>query len=339
MIFYLIGIDYKTVPLSIRESAYRQRQEIYDFWQSVEGEAAVLFTCNRVEVYAVAEDMFSVVKNTDLFQSRFPDIFGNAYIKEGRGKVIRHALRLASGLESQLFGEGQIMEQLKSWKSQDSFPPLLKNIWSEILGLAHDIRVRSALNKSQHSIAELVLEDLIPRVSLNGRKKVVVIGTGKIAQLFAESCTAGINLYFVSRKKHSRARQLAKRAGGRAILMDDLSDALMTADVLISATSSPHYVLRKHQLFPITGKRKGILYIYDLAVPRDIEPDVKNIAGVCLQDLDDLAPIFRRHNQRLSRHVQRTEVLVERVIRTIKEGDIYAHQSGNAPQPAGLETD
>ncbi|MFC1479955.1 hypothetical protein ACFL5Y_00710 [Candidatus Omnitrophota bacterium] len=340
MTFYLIGIDHKNAPLMVREETYRQRQDIYDFWQTAAGEAAVLFTCNRVEVYGAARDVSSVKKTINLFRIRFPGLFDRAYVKKGNGEVIHHALRLASGLESLLLGEREIMEQLNSWISQDLFPVPLRKMWMKTLIQAQDIRNKSALDGYVHNIAELVLEDLSLRVGTKEKKKIVIIGTGKIARLFAEKYTPRMDLYFVSRKKHSKARRLAEKAGGTAVLMKDLSGVLSAADTVISATSSPHYVLRKHQLIPIIEKREKDLYIYDLAVPRDIEPDIKNIKGALVRNLDDLVPLFEKNNRNLFRHVQRAEFLIEEAMKILKEeGDIDAHPAWDAAQLAGVNAD
>ncbi len=332
MILYLIGIDYKRVPLSIRESIYRNRKEINDFWQDVEEEVAVLFTCNRIEVYGIFEDLFSVNRSICLFQNRFPQAFETAYVKEGTNEVIQHALELSCGLKSQIVGEKEILEQLKSWLRQSSFPLLLKDVWYKVLTYAQDIRFKSGLNEVKNNIARIIFKD----VSLKGQKDIIVIGTGRIAQLLAENKPPEVNLHFVSRKRHSRARQLARYSGGKAILLKDLPNMLLKADIVVSATASPHYVLKKKYL---SRRKNKLLYLYDLAVPRDIEPEVGNIEGVILKNLDDLDIFFKQHNQHLSLYTQKVQFLIDKSVEILKEEvDECLHQSGCTAQPTFIKT-
>ena len=304
MDLYLIGIDYKSVPISLREPLYRRGNEIASFWKGISKDTAVLFTCNRIEVYGVSEDIFQAAGIIKLFQERFPRIFEISYVKNGIDEVIEHALRLSCGLKSQVIGEEEIVKQLSSWIKQDSFPYVLKKIWEEVLTRAQEVRVKSGLKGVKNNIATLIFKDL------GKQKEIVVVGTGKIAQVFSENKPQGVNLHFVACKKHKRARQLARQSGGRAILFDDLRDVFLLADAVVSATKSPHYVLKKRHFSGIAPKPKGPLYLYDLAVPRDIEPDIADIPGIFLQNLDDLGRIFKQHNSSLSESIKKAELLI-----------------------------
>lgn len=329
MILYLIGISYKQAPLSLRESIYKARKEIIEFWQEPGRDHVALFTCNRVELYGASEDIFSAAQAIELFQIRFPWIFERSYVKFGDREVVEHALRLACGLESQVIGEEEILEQLNSWIRQASFPLALRRIWNDILGKVEAIRIKSGLKQVKANIATIIFKDL------SKHKDVVIVGTGKIAQVFAENKPDGINLNFVARKKHKRARQLASQSGGRAILLDDLEKLLLSADVLISATSSPHYVLKKEHFLNIIKKRNKPIYLYDLSVPRDIEPDVGNIPGIFLQNLDDLNIVFEQHNRSLNSYIKNAELLVQD---HYKENDnVYSCQSRRAAEPVGIK--
>lgn len=332
MIFYLIGISHKTAPLFIREFACRKQKEITAFWQSLCKEAAVLFTCNRAELYGLSFDAFSARRSCQLLQDRFPEIFKDSYLKLNSIDTVRHALRLACGLESQLLGEPQIIEQLSSWIAKDSFPEALGNLWKNILLQASTIRAKTGLNEYKTDISSLVLQD-IERQLKDRYKQVVVIGTGKIAQLFAREPREGINFYFVSRKKHSRARQLARSVKGRAVLLENLPSLLLSADVLISATASPHYLVERYHLSEVINKRDKVLYIYDLAVPRDIEPAVGSLRGIILQNLDDLGTLFKEHNQILDHLVEKTSFFIEEVIKDVKETvGVYASKNRYSPK-------
>ncbi len=318
MIFYCLGIDHKRTKLEVREVVSRKRDLIARFWQSLNQASAVLFTCNRAELYGVAPNPSSMASAVNALRREFPILFRDAYLRQGKERVIRHALELASGLHSQILGEPQIHQQLSSWVRQSSVSQVIKDLWVKVLPLAQDIRAKLGLSAEETDIADIVLGDLAYHCSAKP-KEIVVVGTGKIAGLIAEGRIPGVNLCFVSRKRESKAKQLAKASGGRAILFDDLLDVLTSADSLISATTSPHYILAREELLKVVKRRDKLLYIYDLAVPRDIEPKIRDIQGVSLQNLDDLDLLFKEHKRKLRHCVRQTEPLIEESIRTIEE--------------------
>lgn len=339
MNFYVIGVDYRTIQPEIRQVICRQREKIDEHCQNINfGQAVVLFTCNRIEIYGVATDDFSVWKTAYSLREKFPGLFSKIYVKHNNNKTIRHALRLACGLESPILGEQQIVEQLESWIGSSLLPSPLRVLWLKILAAAKDIRFRSGIDVGKSDIAEFVLNDLKRRINFQKQKEIVVIGTGKIAQLISEKQIGKTKLYFVSRKRHSRARRLAGNSNGQAILFDDLEKRLLTADAVISATTSPHFVLKRRHLVRAVSQRKRALYLYDLAVPRDIDPGVVIIRNVFLQDLDSFGEIFRQHNKNFKPYTLEAEFLIEEAIRAIEEKiDEYAYQSRDAAELISVE--
>ena len=293
MYFYLIGVDYKSAKLSAREEVYQKYKDIACFW----GEHAALFsTCNRMEVYAAAPDPDSGISRINQFFRQFPDIRKYAYIKYGEREVFRHALRLASGLESQLQGELQIFAQIKAWHVEKPLPFGLLELWSRALLLAEFIRFACGLKENNLNLADVVFYDLDKRIPSKAPVQIIVIGTGKIAQLIARLRHKQANLSFVAHKNYRQAKELAGYSGGEAFNLDELPRLIPKADVLISATKSPHYILKARDLRRLTGGRRNPLYVYDLAFPRDIEPDTGDAKGFFLQDLDDLNEVFQHFN-------------------------------------------
>lgn len=338
MIFYCLGIDHKGTKLEVREAASRKRDSITHSWQSLNQASAALFTCNRVELYGVARDLSSMSKATNALRSGFPILFKNAYLRQGRERVIKHALELASGLHSQILGEGQIYQQLSSWVGQALVRQPIKNLWIKVLSSAQDVRAKLGISQRGTDIADIVLGDLAQRIGSLRLREVVVVGTGKVAELIADKRIPGVNLHFVSRKRESKARQLAKASGGRAISLDNLLDALTYADGLISATASSHYILEREELLRVVNRRDKRLYIYDLALPRDIEPEIRGIRGVLLQNLDDLNVLFKEYNRSLRYCVQQAENLIEESIRVIEE-ELYesSYQGRDQAEPISLK--
>ena len=218
MVLYLIGVDYNTADLRTREAVYGIRDEVVRFWLVPGKQRAALFTCNRIELYGISADIFSASRKIEAFRNRFPLIFEHSYVKQGNEKVVEHALRLAVGLESQLRGEREVFEQLMAWTEQRSFPGLLKGIWTDVLVKAEDISAASGLDEHEDNIAKVIFNDLNRRIDLDKEKKIAIIGTGKVARIFSENKEDRTTLYFVARKKHKRARRLARLSNSTAVL-------------------------------------------------------------------------------------------------------------------------
>ncbi|MFH0913343.1 MAG: hypothetical protein V1884_03575 [Candidatus Omnitrophota bacterium] len=308
MYFYLIGIDYKTAPLGPREHFYCQRPAIIDFWKTKE--AALLFTCSRIEIYIATQDTDTAFGYLREFSKAYPDLFKYAYVKYGEKEVFRHALRLASGLESQLEGELQIFQQLDHWHRHGYLPFALDGLWGNALSLARDIRAQSGLNDDGNNIAGVVYADLSKRFKSVQTFEIIVVGTGKIAGLLARYRQGRIRLNFVAHKNYEKAKELAGIAQGRVFLLKDLPELLLKTDALISATSSPHYVLKRKDFLNM----RHPFYIYDLALPRDVEPAVRELPGIFLQNLDDLTEAIHQFNQGNQENIHFTNRLVAAAI-------------------------
>ncbi|MDD4909680.1 MAG: hypothetical protein PHR44_03250 [Candidatus Omnitrophica bacterium] len=297
MYFYLIGIDHKTADVSIRSALYRGRKEIEDFWGRVAyGGTALLFTCNRIEIYGVVKEAEDVFYYFDEFGRQFPDFLRRAYIKYGRRDILSHASRLASGLESQLKGERQILNQLDSWLSNEGFPSALKELWQEALLLSEGARLSSGTGNSSHNIAGVVFDDIGRSIRSGRALEITVVGTGKIAEIISQYPVKPARINFAAHKNFRKAVLLAKGSGGEAVNLAELPRLLAATDVLISATLSPHYVIKAKDVSAAAVGRAAPLYIYDLAMPLDVEPDVSGIKGIILKNTDDLKDAFERHN-------------------------------------------
>ncbi|MCX5709735.1 MAG: hypothetical protein NT088_03285 [Candidatus Omnitrophica bacterium] len=296
--FYLVGLDHQRADIALREESYKKRKDIFFSLGVIFRETALLSTCNRIEIYGAGKKV-----------SAFPKIPQGWHFISGNAEVFRHALRLASGLESQLRGETQILGQLNAWIS--NLPAGLSAIWERAYSEALNIREQAGLNMDFNNVASFLYKDIEKYVPENGNLKAIVVGTGKIAELLAKDKPGNIELFFVSRKNRGRALELAASSQSNTISFEDLTQGLDSVDILISATASPHYILRKDQLNQIVLKREKPLYIYDLAVPRDIEPQAKDINGIILKNLDDLTVYFEAHNKSMQEKLCLAGYLVE----------------------------
>jgi len=313
MNFYLIGINYNIVPRKVLEEAYRLRNDIVAHWQRANrGKIAVLVTCNRLEIYGVADTLIEAKLQVNTFRKQFKDQYKNAYILYGEKEIFKHGLRLACGLESQIQGEPHILQQLDEWRSREEFPFIFTDLWDEILALAKQIRIEAGLDNELVNIAALVFDDLLRKEVLTKETEIIVIGTGKVAEFIAKQRPQRGHFIFVANKKRSKAQRLAEITGGEALLLKDLPSRLEKANVIITATSSPHYVLGAKYFANVSYTRKRPLYIYDLAMPSDVEPVVGRIPFVKLQNVDELWKSFSYRNTDIIKRIVHAEELINK---------------------------
>ncbi len=313
MDFYLIGIDYKSAPIEIREDFYRRREGIAGRWlRNKAGRGVMLSTCNRFEIYGSFDTISQSKIDVEEFKSLFSEFARYAYVESGYLNVFKHALRLACGLESQLQGELESLSQLYAWNSQRGLHQGISDLWNEVLPLAGEIRAASGLALRVNTIADVVFYDLNRQLKTKDPVRILIVGTGKIARIIADNAPSWARLSFFAHKNYLQAITLAERSNGDAFTLSDLPRIISSADALISATTSPHYVLGTKYFTGTLDNRKAPLYIYDLAMPRDVEPDVRSLGGVVLKDMSDLSPAFDYLNRRLQDKLRLAASLIEK---------------------------
>lgn len=327
MNFYLIGIDHNGASLEIREALHKKRKAIDAFLaQRFPGRHAVLSTCNRIEIYGSARNTKENEERLGAFLKHFPEFSRYGYAEMETGRILTHLVRLASGLKSQVKGEVEILQQLDVLHQSRSFPEELFGLWRNAIRLGRYIRLETGLNDGGRNIASVIFGDILASVNHDRRIKVAVIGTGKIASLFALNNRSEIKISFMANKNHKRAEVLASLANGEALSMEDLPKLIATADVIISATKSPHFIIKGS--LPGIRKRITPLYIYDLAVPRDVDPQIGSIDGVILKDTGKLAALFERFNRQIEDRLNLAEYMAEEAAK-YETGDLYGMEIEN----------
>jgi glutamyl-tRNA reductase len=316
MNFYLIGVNYKSAPPEIRQKFYLERRQIEDFWKGVSVlDSAVLVTCNRFDISIVAESQGKISSVLKLFESEFPEFYAHSYLKEDAPEVFRYGLRLACGLESQLKGELQIFEQLKIWLNQNQFPQTLFEFWSQIIELAREIRFKSGLSYQDVNIAKLLFEDL-KNLRVNSDKlAIVVVGTGKVADLIAECKPYNAQLYFVAHKNRSKAKALAGRVNARILTFEQLKQIIPDVQVLVSAASSPHIILRVSDIPDSVLVRAKPLYVYDFGFPMNVDKELGYRKNIILKNLNDLVSSVNITSNYLTEKLNLVEYLIEERIK------------------------
>ena len=284
-------------------------------------ECAILQTCNRVEVYALAsktmaEAVADIEKKWFRTAGRRRAADGALEISEG-AHAIEHLLRVAAGLESMVIGENEILGQTKTayeaGKEARSVGPVLDNVFQSALRLGRSVRASTAINRGAVSVGSAGVELLLKSMGELGGKSVLVIGAGEAGATVARALASRRSgVIFVANRTFQKAEELARNLGGKALRFDALEKSLARVDAVVVATSAPHSILSYPMMSGVMEARRGRpLVVVDLAEPRNVDLTVARLPGVTLWNLDDLRGVLRSGIERRSREVRKAEKLVE----------------------------
>jgi glutamyl-tRNA reductase len=299
-----LGINHRTAPLAVRERLAFPKAEVPEAVQALRRlpgvqEIVLLSTCNRVEVYAVATDASrqraAVIKFLQKARKIPAATFTRAAYQHDDIEAVRHLTDVAAGLDSQVVGEGQIVGQVREAHATalaaGATGTVLNGLFNRALATAKRVRTETEIGRLPASVGSVAV-DLAGRIfgELTGRT-VLLLGTGETAVIVAEHLMEdGSPRLLVAGEKHlDRAEALAARFGGEALRLSDAHARLDEADVVIVATASTGYVVNRDQVTAALHRRKARpMFLVDLSVPRNIDPDVANLANAYLYNLDDL---------------------------------------------------
>ncbi len=320
MNFIVIGTNHNYSPLPIREKlAFTRRgaeRALAALRPDGPGGLLILSTCNRVEIYGQVKDGtvgFKILEKILLSDRGLDPVAFRPYLYGYEGKeAVRHLFAVASGLDSQVLGERQIWDQVREASRRSRAAALLPEEMGGIFrrALEAGVRVRreTGISEGNVSIGSVARRLIEAKLGDPAGRRVVIVGTGKIAGLVGKYLAkAGARIVLISNRNHRKAARLARSLGGKVARFSELGRLLSRTDVLISATASPHPVLGKEDLESV-GRP---LLIVDLAVPRDVDPGVSELAGVSLFDLDDLDGAIRENLGRRQREAGTAREIVE----------------------------
>ncbi|MDO8885939.1 glutamyl-tRNA reductase [Candidatus Oleimmundimicrobium sp.] len=302
----VVGLSHKTAPVEIREKLTFPLQDqegplqhLVSYESIAEG--VILSTCNRTEIYVLASDLNKGKADILNFLSSFCDldqdkILNYLYFKH-QEKAVHHLFMVVSSLDSMVVGEAQILGQVKdayqcAFENQAT-STIFNRLFRETLSVGKKVRTETGIGENAVSISYAAVQ-LAKKVfgNLNGHT-VLVMGAGEMSELTAQHLMAnGVNSVLVTNRTHERAVDLAKKFNGKAIGFDDYHNYLQDADIVISSTGAPHYVIHRDVVAEAMRKRKNKpIFFIDIAVPRDIEPEVGELYNVFLYDIDDLQSV------------------------------------------------
>ncbi len=319
------GINYKTAPVHVRERFAVSSEEIETLLsriRQIEGlnEAVVLSTCNRVEFYvATICPQLSVEEMQDILRHRAG--CSAPLYHHTTPNSVRHLFRVASGLDSMLLGETEVLRQVKQAYAEafglGSTSRHLNKLFQNAFRVAKTVRSETLITRGPTSIGAATV-GLAEKIFGNlSSCKVMILGAGETSERTARSLLSrGVSNIIVSNRTYERAAGLAEKIGGIALRFDHWQDAFSDVDILISSTGAPHTLLTKEKLTPLMKKRRQRpLFLIDLAVPRDIESSVNELEGVFLYDIDSLQDIAQQSLEIRHRELKYCEVLIEQHVR------------------------
>lgn len=301
MIFLACGINHKTAPIAVREQISAANDEhnekLLKRIMSLDGvsEAALLSTCNRTELYCVTKESDIIIPWLAKEHLLSSDKTNNYFYKHKDNKGIRHAMRVACGLDSMMLGEPQILGQMKKAfklaETVGAIGPTLRPIFHHIFSASKRIRTRTGIGVNPVSVAYACV-NLIKKIFPDGleNKSAFLIGSGETSQLVAKYLTqAGIKSFFVASRTLSNATVLAREVNGKPFTIGEIPEVLPHADVVISATACPlPFISRGLVERSMAQRAQQPMFLLDLAMPRDIEQDVHELENVYLYNIDDM---------------------------------------------------
>jgi len=321
----LIGVNHRTAPIELRERLDFSVRGVASALVALAGrpsssEAAVLSTCNRVEIYVACEDTERARRDLEVFISEFhgvpaSEVAPHLYSQVGI-HAARHLFRVAAGLDSLVVGEPQILGQVKDAYSlaaeHHCTGPLLSKLFHAAFAAAKRVRSETALSEGGVSIGYAAVA-LARKIfgDLKGRT-VLVVGAGEMGKLTAQHMRAqGIHRMLITSRTAAHAAALAETMNAMAMPWEELGTALVESDIVITATGSAVPILSRASLEQtIRTRRHRPLFIIDIAVPRDVEPAVGDLEQVFLYNIDDLQEVVRENLTRRTAEAGRAEVLL-----------------------------
>jgi glutamyl-tRNA reductase len=321
MTLYALGLNHQTAPLDIRERVVfhveRMRDALGQVTRGLASEAAILSTCNRTELYLAAEQPAGAADWLAHYHSLKPsDVTPYLYTLPSE-QAVRHAFRVASGLDSMVLGEPQILGQMKDAvreaQAAGTLGTVLHKLFQRSFAVAKEVRSTTEVGANSVSMAAASVK-LAARIfpSLH-EQKVLFIGAGEMIELCATHFAAqGPARITVANRTLERASQLAHRFNGQGIELRSLAEHLHDYDVVVSCTASSLPILGKGLIErALRARRRRPMFMVDLAVPRDIEREVGELDDVFLYTIDDLAEIVSANLDARRSAVVQAEAIIE----------------------------
>jgi glutamyl-tRNA reductase len=328
---FVAGLNHKIADVDVREKLafngpkleeglkrFRELPEVH--------EAIILSTCNRVELYANVKDNQRAAEAVKTFLSEFHNINRSSldaglYIYDGVNAV-RHIFRVASSLDSMVVGEPQILGQLKDAfelaLSQKTTGILLNKLMKKAISVAKRVRTETRIAENAVSISFAAVE-LAKKIFTDLSKRVfMLLGAGEMAELAAKHLiSSGVKEVLVSNRTYERACDLAKEFNGKPVRFDEFIDEMAQADIVICSTGAPDYIVTKGQMQKVMKERKQRqVFLIDISVPRNIDPETNDLDNVYLYNVDDLQGVVDSNLFERKKEAEKAEKIIDEELET-----------------------
>ena len=316
-----LGVNYQSAPLALREqvafAADSLRPALLDLVRSEHvKEAAIVSTCNRTEVFCATQDPSQVLSWLARYHGVGHDALAPHVYSLPREQAVSHAFRVASGLDSMVIGEAQILGQMKdavrSAEMAGTLGTVLHKLFQRTFSVAKEVRTRTDIGANSVSMAAAavrIAERIYPSIE---EQAVLFIGAGEMIELCAAHfCSRNPRRVVFVNRTLGRAEQLAERHSGQALPLSALPDVVAQFDIVVSCTASQLPIIGKGLVERALKTRKHRpMLIVDLAVPRDVEPEVGSLGDVFLYTVDDLGHVVREGLELRQAAVAEAEVII-----------------------------
>ena len=327
------GLNHKTAPIQIREGLAISNGDLSDALASLKTlpaveETMLLSTCNRVELYAVAKDVDAAIKELRQFlmqrnPASAPEQLTQHLYFLSDDDAVRHLFRVASSLDSMVMGEPQILGQFKDAMeaavSQGCTGVVLNKVLKKAISVAKRVRTDTPIGEQAVSVSYAAVE-LAKKFFQNlADHSVMLVGAGEMGELAGRHLVNhGVTRVMVTTRNFQRAVAFAKQFKGTPIPFETFKQEMLGADIVICSTGSPHAIITTQDMLKIVRARQNRpLCIIDIAVPRDVEGDVRDIDGVYLFNIDDLQQIVAVNMEERQKAAMTAEIIVQEEVVTM----------------------
>jgi glutamyl-tRNA reductase len=321
----VLGLNHNTAPVDVREKLHVSEGELPDVLRGLKsegaGETVIVSTCNRTEIYATAsssEEARALLE--DAFLTRFNA--ERSWLKDYTyafhdDEVFKHLFLVASGLDSMVVGEpqivGQVKDAFKASQEAGACGPFFEKLFSRAFQVAKRVRTETRIGYDPVSISSMAVELARKIFGEFGHRQILVVGAGEMCEIALKHFKKdGLQDIIVTNRTFVKAQQLAEDVIGTAYPFEDIPELLLKADMVLSSTGADLPIISKSTVAAAMKKRKSrALFFIDIAVPRDIEPAVNDIENVYLYDIDDLKELAQSHLANRMQESQKAHTIVD----------------------------
>jgi len=321
-----VGLNHRTAPVEIREKVsfphYKIENALLELksYPALEG-VVIINTCNRLEIYAATTDVEIGINSIKKFlahhaQLEEHEIFQYLYVHT-LYEAVRHLFRVVAGLDSMILGETQILGQVahayEKAVNAGVTNKVINVFFQNALTVGKRVRAETQIDQHPTSISYIAVELAKQALGELEGRSILILGAGEMSALTAKHLVAnGASTVMVSNRSHARAQTLAAKFNGIAVQFEKLGECLQEVDIVISATAAANFVVLPEQIQEVMKQRnRRPLLLVDIAVPRDIHPNVGSIPGVTLYDIDDLRGVIDAHQNAREIAGQKAELIIE----------------------------